>query len=155
MAINATSKHKISCPKENFMAKVSLQRITIIIMLSLLVMYPIVEKIFLNKYFDLEYQGLFGVWGHEVYSNLWFTTSESIPLPMLHSKVGKGCLFKWVFLGKDVNAQQRQTDTEILQFYWKLVLCMTKNITLLTMGFDVNAESWKKCLTCSLSAAAK
>lgn len=41
-------------------------------------------------------------------------------------------------------------------YAWKLFISIAqKNSDLLTMGFEVNAESWKKCLTCSLSAAAK
>lgn len=140
------------------MAKVSLQRITIIIMLSLLVMYPIVEKIFLNKYINSIVLTLksrppwsLGSWSlyQSLIYNFWFHSPTDATFQSWQR------LPKWVFLGKDVNVQQRQTDTKISQIYWKLVLCMTKNIILLTMGFDVNAESWKKCLTCSLSAAAK
>lgn len=40
-------------------------------------------------------------------------------------------------------------------FNYRQAVHGTKNVDLLTMGFEVNAESWKKCLTCSLSAAAK
>lgn len=47
------------------------------------------------------------------------------------------------------------SNAKYLCFDYRQAVHGTKNFDLLTMGFEVNAESWKKCLTCSLSAAAK
>lgn len=47
------------------------------------------------------------------------------------------------------------SNAKYLCFNYRQAVHGTKNFDLLTMGFEVNAESWKKCLTCSLSAAAK
>lgn len=125
------------------MAKVSLQRITIIIMLSLLVMYPIVEKIFLNKYINSIVLTLksrppwsLGSWSlyhwydwQSLIYNTWFHSPTDATFPSWQR------LPKWIFFGKDVNAQQRQTDTKISQIYWKLVLCLSKKYHFTYYGF--------------------